>query len=143
MEPNEPESRPTGPSRFEDLSEFRDLSSAPTPAAARRRPALVTTATVVFAVSAILNGIVVFAFSPTGGALWVSAVLGAGQALGAVLVFLLVPLGRPFGIALGFAGVVMGVALATGDAMSGLVTIGVNGFVIYGLAASGPAFRRG
>jgi len=40
--------------------------------------------------------------------------------------------------------VVIGVVIAAqGSAPSGLVTIGLHGFVMYALAASGPSFRRG
>lgn len=129
------------PSRFEDLSDIR----VPTPARGRPgRPAIVTMATVVLFVSALMNGIVVGTGLVDGSALWLSAGLAASQILGALLVALLVPIGRPLGIVLGIVGVIIGLAgAARGSAASGLVTIGLNGFVIYALAASGPSFRRG
>jgi len=141
MDPTPPQGDEPKRSRFEDLSDIQ----VPTPQPGRTgRPAIVTTAAVVLFVSALMNGIVVAALSPEGSSLWISATLGALQAIGALLAVLLVPVGRPLGIALGALGVAIGISVAAGgSAASGLVTIGLNGFVIYALAASGPAFRRG
>ena len=140
--PEEPRSREEpARSRFEDLS---NLEVPVAKAAPPRRPAIVTTASVVLFVSALMNGIVVVAFTPTGASLWLSSALAVCQALGSALVVLLVPVGRPLGIALGLVGMVIGIAVAAdGGAASGLVTIGLNGFVVYALAASGPSFHRG
>jgi hypothetical protein len=38
---------------------------------------------------------------------------------------------------------VLGLVSARSSAANGLVTMALNGFVIYALASSGPAFRRG
>jgi hypothetical protein len=38
---------------------------------------------------------------------------------------------------------VLGIVSARTSPANGLVTMGLNGFVIYALASSGPAFRRG
>jgi hypothetical protein len=140
--PEEPRERAALPrSRFEDLSDLEVPVARPTRVG---RPAIVTTAAVVLSVSALMNAIVVIGFRPEGTSLWISAGLAVGQALGALLVVLLVPVGRPYGIAIGVVGVVLGLVVATdGSAGSGLVTMGLNGFVIYALAASGPSFRRG
>jgi uncharacterized membrane protein HdeD (DUF308 family) len=70
-------------------------------------------------------------------------VLGVAELAGAVLVFALHPLGRPLGIGLGCIGIVLGIVSATSAPASGLVTLALNGFVIYALASSGQAFRRG
>jgi hypothetical protein len=40
-------------------------------------------------------------------------------------------------------GIGLGIARASSTPASGLVTILLNAFVIYALASSGPAFRRG
>ena len=140
MEPRPPQDDPS-PSRFEDLSDIQ----VPTPVRGRpSRPAIVTTAAVVLFVSALMNGIVAGTGLVEGSALMLSGGLAAAQALGALLAVLLVPIGRPFGVVLGAIGVVIGLVIAArGSAASGLTTIGLNGFVIYALAASGPSFRRG
>ena len=140
MEPTPPSDEPRR-SRFEDLSDIRVPMPRP---AERSRPAIVTTAAVVLFVSALMNGIVAALLSPEGSSLWITACLAVAEAVGALLVVLLVPFGRPFGIVLGAIGFVIGLTVAIdGAAASGLVTMGVNGFVIYALAASGPSFRRG
>lgn len=141
MEQRPPQDDRPSPSRFEDLSDIH----VPTPVRGRpSRPAIVTTAAVVLFVSALMNGIVAGAGLVEGSALMLSGGLAVAQALGALLVVLLVPIGRPFGVVLGAIGVVIGLVIAArGSAASGLVTIGLNGFVIYALAASGPSFRRG
>ncbi len=103
-----------------------------------------TTAAVVLFVSALMNGVAAGLLSLEGSSLWVSAGLAVAQLVGALLVALLLPIGRPLGIVLGVVGVVMGLSVALdGGTSSGLITMGLNGFVIYALAASGPSFRRG
>lgn len=142
MEPSPPDQDEPRRSRFEDLSDI----TAQVPALARpgRRPAIVTTAAVVLFVSALMNGVAAGLLSLEGSSLWVSAGLAVAQLLGALLVALLHPVARPLGIILGVVGVVMGLSVALdGGATSGLITMGLNGFVIYALAASGPSFRRG
>jgi hypothetical protein len=51
--------------------------------------------------------------------------------------------GRWLGIVLAVVGIGLGIARASSTPASGLVTILLNAFVIYALASSGPAFRRG
>ena len=109
----EPSSRPPG-SRFEDLSDFEVPVDAV--ATGHRTPILITAAVVLFA-----------------GALF--AVL--------YLVLLLRQSGRWLGIVLAVVGIGLGIARASSTPASGLVTILLNGFVIYALASTGPAFRRG
>jgi hypothetical protein len=97
-------------------SSFEDLSDigVPAPMPSRpRRTAIVSMAALVLTVSAVMNAIVVIALSPEGAARAISGVLAVTQGVAAVL------------------------------AMSGLITVALNGYVIYALASSGPAFRRG
>ena len=68
--------------------------------------------------------------------------LGVFELVATALVAMLHPLGRPIGIALGCVGLVLGLVSARSSPANGLVTMGLNGFVIYALASSGPAFRR-
>ena len=70
-------------------------------------------------------------------------VYGSLQAVAGVLVLLLRQSGRWLGIVLAVVGIGLGIARASSTPASGLVTILLNGFVIYALASSGPAFRRG
>lgn len=141
MEPRPPGEDEPSRSRFEDLS---DLTVPVAPRGRRSRPAIVTTSAIVLFVSGLMNAIVAVALTPEGTALWLSAGLAISQGVGALLVVLLVPIGRPIGITLGAVGVVVGFAAAAdGSVTSGLMTMALSGFVIYALAASGPAFRRG
>ncbi len=68
---------------------------------------------------------------------------GALQAVAGLLVVLLRQNGRWLGLVLAVVGIGLGIARASSTPASGLVTILLNGFVIYALASSGPAFRRG
>jgi uncharacterized membrane protein HdeD (DUF308 family) len=139
--PEDPASAPSvsGRSRYEDY----DLT-VPTPQAApRRRTPTIAVAALVLAFSGLLPLITAVAFRPSGGATIALIVLGVAELAGAVLVFALHPLGRPLGIGLGCIGIVLGIVSATSAPASGLVTLALNGFVIYALASSGQAFRRG
>lgn len=137
--PEEPTTPPR--SRFEDLSDIQVPAARP---ARPARSAIVTTAAIVLFVSALMNAIAVIGFDPEGTTLLILVALAVGQAIGSLLVVFLVPVGRAFGIVLGVLGIILGLSVAIqGSAGSGLVTMGLNGFVIYALAASGPSFRRG
>ncbi len=132
-EPSQPsEPTPTGRSRYEDF----DLE-VPQPTASRgsRTPTLTVAAVVLF-FSGLLPLISVLAFRPSGDVAIVLAVLGVAELIGATLVFLLRPLGRPLGI-------VLGIVTGRSSPANGLVTIGLNGYVIYAMAVSGSSFRRG
>jgi len=138
--PVPPDPVPTGRSRYEDY----DLSdvAAPAPAPRRRTPTLAVAA-LVLAISGVLPMITVVAFRPEGSAALAFLVLGIAEIAGAALVFMLHPLGRPVGLVLGCIGIGLGIAAAAQSPANGVVTIALNGFVIYALASSGPAFRRG
>lgn len=141
MEPTPPGHDEPRRSRFEDLSDIHVPPPAPRHA---RRPAIVTTAAAVLFVSALMNGIAAALLSPEGATLWLMASLAAAQLATALAAVLLVPIGRPVGIVVGVTGIVVGLSVAIdGATTSGLITMGLNGFVVYALAASGPSFRRG
>lgn len=141
MEPTPPGDDAPRRSRFEDLSDIQ--APPPTPRHARR-PAIVTTAAAVLFVSALMNGIAAALLSPEGVTLWLMAGLAVVQLATALAAVLLVPIGRPIGIVVGVTGIVVGLSVAIdGATTSGLITMGLNGFVVYALAASGPSFRRG
>ena len=137
-EPNTPD-RPLGRSHYEDF----DLSATPPPQrASRRRTPTLTVAAIVLGVSGVLKLLTAF-FLPIGET-WAIAlgVLGVLELAATALVAMLHPLGRPVGIALGFLGLVVGLLSARSSPANGLVTMGLNGFVVYALASSGAAFRR-
>jgi hypothetical protein len=139
-EPSQPpEPTPTGRSRYEDY----DLEvPQPTAAPGSRTPTL-TVAAVVLGFSGLLPLLSVLAFRPSGDVAIVLVVLGIAELIGATLVFLLHPLGRPVGIVLGCVGIVLGIVTGRSSPANGFVTIGLNGYVIYAMAISGSAFRRG
>jgi hypothetical protein len=134
-----PEPQPTGRSHYEDLNFEVPLA---TPAPGRRTPT-VTVAAVVLGFSGLLPLISVIAFSPSGGVAIALLVLGVAELLGAALVLLLHPLGRALGFVLGSVGLVIGLITARSSPANGLVTMGLNGYVIYAMAISGASFRRG
>jgi hypothetical protein len=145
-EPSEtPEDRATGAPSVPGRSRYEDYDLAvPTPQAApRRRTPTIAVAALVLALSGLLPLITVVAFRPGGRATIGLAVLGVAELVGALLVFALHPFGRPLGIGLGCIGIVLGVVSAASSPANGLVTLALNGFVIYALASSGQAFRRG
>jgi hypothetical protein len=132
--------QPSGRSRYEDF----DLSvKPPLPRAVGRRTPTLTVAAVVLGFSGVLPLLTVFLFHVGGTAAVALAVLGVLELTAAALVAMLRPIGRPIGIALGCLGLVLGIVSARTSPANGLVTMGLNGFVIYALASSGPAFRRG
>jgi hypothetical protein len=141
----EPDEPPPGRSRYEDF-DLADLQAGPQQGAARptgRRTPLLTVAAIVLAVSGLMPILVVIGFHPGGGAEAALLVWGILCLATAALVFLLVPVGRPLGIAVGCIGVVIGVLSARHSAVNGLIAIGLTGYVIYACAVSGPSFRRG
>jgi len=132
--------RPLGRSHYEDF----DLSAAPQPSgASRRRTPTLTVAAIVLGFSGVLPLLTVVLFDVGGSMAIALVVLGVLELLAAAFVGMLHPLGRPIGIALGCVGIVLGLVSARSSAANGLVTMALNGFVIYALASSGPAFRRG
>jgi hypothetical protein len=143
--PKDPDDRPSdsaapiGRSRYEDY----DLTVPTSQAGPRRRTPTVAVAALVLAFSGLLPLITVMAFRPSGAGSVVLATLGVAELAGAALVFMLHPVGRSLGIVLGALGIVLGVYAATRSPANGLVTIALNGYVIYALASSGAAFRRG
>jgi hypothetical protein len=134
-----PEPPPTGRSHYEDL-DFEVPQATPAPG--RRTPTL-TVAAVVLLFSGLLPLVSVLAFRPGGGATIALIVLGIAELLGAALVLLLYPFGRMLGFALGGVGLVIGLLTARTSPANGLVTMGLNGYVIYAMAISGASFRRG
>jgi len=144
---DEPTERPEGasPSQSHGRSRYEDfdLSDTPPPVAIGRRTPTLTVAAVVLGFSGVLPLLTIFLFQVEGTATIALAVLGVLELTAAALVAMLRPLGRPVGIALGCLGVVLGVVSAQSSPANGLVTMALNGFVIYALASSGPAFRRG
>lgn len=139
-EPEErPEPAPTGRARYEDL-DFE--VPQPTVARGRRTPTL-TVAAVVLGFSGLLPLLAVVGFRPTREVALGLIVLGVAELIGAALVLLLHPFGRTLGFVLGCVGLVLGLVTARSSPANGLVTMGLNGYVIYAMAVSGSSFRRG
>ena len=134
-----PEPAPTGRSSYEDF----DIEVPKPMAGPRRRTPTVTVAAIVIGISGLLNVLAVFGFGLGGAIAGVLLVLGVAQLVGAALVFLLQPIGRIAGFALGSVGIVIGVLQARSSPADGLVTLGLNAYVIYAMAVSGSSFRRG
>jgi hypothetical protein len=137
-------------SRFEDLTNFEVPVDAV--ATGHRTAILITGAVVLFAgaLFAVLYVVLLLPFassekgsSVSGSLVGFLLVYGLLQAAAGVLVVLLRQSGRWLGIVLAVVGIGLGIARASSTPASGLVTILLNAFVIYALASSGPAFRRG
>jgi hypothetical protein len=137
-------------SRFEDLTNFEVPVDAV--ATGHRTGILITGAVVLFAgaLFAVLYVVLLLPFASSEKGSSVSGCLvgfllvyGLLQAVAGVLVVLLRQSGRWLGIVLAVVGIGLGIARASSTPASGLVTILLNAFVIYALASSGPAFRRG
>ena len=137
-------------SRFEDLTNFEVPVDAV--ATGHRTAILITAAVVLFAgaLFAVLYVVLLLPFassekgsSVSGALVGFLLVYGSLQAVAGVLVLLLRQSGRWLGIVLAVVGIGLGIARASSTPASGLVTILLNAFVIYALASSGPAFRRG
>ena len=142
-------STPPG-SRFEDLTNFEVPVDAV--ATGHRTAILITAAVVLFAgaLFAVLYVVLLLPFassekgsSVSGALVGFLLVYGSLQAVAGVVVLLLRQSGRWLGIVLAVVGIGLGIARASSTPASGLVTILLNAFVIYALASSGPAFRRG
>ena len=127
----------TGRSRFEDW----DVPEAAVARTASRSPSVVTAA-VVLLVSALLNVLAAVVFHPSAGATAFYLALGGVQLVAGLLVLARQPAGRWLGIALGVVGIGVGVAIMSRNGINGLITILLNGFVIYALAAFPSSFRR-
>jgi hypothetical protein len=121
-------------------------------ATGHRTAILITAAVVLFAgaLFAVLYVVLLLPFassekgsSVSGALVGFLLVYGSLQAVAGVLVLLLWQSGRWLGIVLAVVGIGLGIARASSTPASGLVTILLNAFVIYALASSGPAFRRG
>jgi hypothetical protein len=136
--PPEPDPSPSH-NRFED---FEIPTPMATPRGRARRPAVVTTAAIVLLVAGLLNLLAVVLFRPSGTATVLFLLLGVAQFAGAILIVLLLPIGRTLGFVLGAVGIVLGVVRASDNATSALMSIALNGFVIYALVTGGPAFNR-
>jgi hypothetical protein len=153
-DPTQPSS--SGPARTPSGSRFEDLTDFEVPADAvatgHRTAILITAAVVLFAgaLFAVLYLVLLLPFASSEKGSSVSGVLvgfllvyGLLQAVAGVLVVLLRQSGRWLGIGLAVVGIGLGIARASSTPASGLITILLNAFVIYALASSGPAFRRG
>jgi hypothetical protein len=139
-EPQTPQDPPpAGRSRYEDF----DLEVPQPMATPGRRTPTITVAAVVLGFSGLLPLLSVLAFSPSTETAIGLIVLGIAELLGAALVALLHPFGRILGVALGCVGLVIGLLTARSSPANGLVTMGLNEYVIYAMAVSGAAFRRG
>ncbi|HEX6843514.1 MAG TPA: hypothetical protein VF235_00215 [Actinomycetota bacterium] len=136
MEPRDDE--PARRSSFEDFE-----NPVPAPSARPRRSGIVVTAAAVLAVNGLLNVLLVALFRPSGSIVWLYLALGALQVGAAVLVVLLRPIGRTLGLVLGGLGIVLALVRAPDDALSALLSVALNAFVLYALGVSGPSFRRG
>jgi hypothetical protein len=164
MDPNDPNDRPppADPDPPDEAPRFSKYErfDIPVPIPAKgpkRRPPVVTTAAVVLLVSALFYGLGVALLEMAGSSgnklagvqLSSSAStvlflgLGAFQAAAGLLVLALRPVGRTLGITLAIVGIALALLGAASDAVNTLLSLALNGFVIYALATSRSSFTRG
>jgi hypothetical protein len=157
LEPSSIEPEPSGePPKVSRYERF-DIP-VPMPAKGpKRRPAAVTTAAVVLLVSALFSALGIALLKVAGGSGYelagvhlsstASSVLFLGlgglQAITGVLVLMLKASGRSLGIALAVVGIVLALLGVASDAVNTLLSLALNGFVIYALGTSGSSFTRG
>jgi hypothetical protein len=157
LEPSSIEAEPSGePPKVSRYERF-DIP-VPMPAKGpKRRPAAVTTAAVVLLVSALFSALGIALLKVAGGSGYelagvhlsstASSVLFLGlgglQAITGVLVLMLKASGRSLGIALAVVGIVLALLGVASDAVNTLLSLALNGFVIYALGTSGSSFTRG
>jgi hypothetical protein len=164
MEPSDPNVEPSsvepeppeGPPKVSRYERF-DIP-VPMPAKGpKRRPAAVTTAAVVLLVSALFSALGIALLKMAGGSGYelagvhlssgASAVLFLGlgglQAIAGLLVLMLNPAGRSLGIMLAVVGIVLALLGVASDSVNTLLSLALNGFVIYALGTSGSSFTRG
>jgi hypothetical protein len=129
----------TGRSRFEDW-EIPDPDRVAR-VSTGRTPTLVIAA-VVLGAAGLIPLLALVAFDVSGTTALLLGAIGVFDLVACALVAMLRPLGRPIGIAAGTVGVLVGLVTAGNNGLNALLTIGLNGFVIYAVATSGGAFRR-
>jgi hypothetical protein len=136
--PATPPDEPPRRSSFEDFE-------IPVPAAIPRgrRPAVITTATVVLAVAGLMNVLYVLLFGGSASQAVLFLLLGAAQLVTAALLVVMAPIGRTAALAVGGIGILLGFVQAIQAPTSGLMSMALNGFVVWAAFAGGPAFRRG
>ena len=94
-------------------------------------------------VAGLMNVLFVVLFGQAGSVAPVYLVLGAAQLVTAGALVMMLPIARPAGLTMGALGIVLGAVQAIEAPVSGLMSMALNGFVIYAVVAAGPSFRRG
>jgi len=121
----------------------------PTPVAGPpRRPGPVTGAAwalIVIGVLTLLAGLFVSGLGIEVGAvavvMTIVLAIGAGNVLAGVLVLRLSPIGRVLGFVFAGLGLVGGIAQLGRSAGSSIITLAVDGFILWALATNGDSFR--
>jgi len=138
VEPPTPPEEPVPRSSFEDFEIPEPVAAPPA-----HRPAVITTAALVLLVAGLMNILFVVLFRQAGSSAPLYVVMGGAQLITAVLLALMLPVGRQAAFVMGGLGAVLGFVQALGAPTGGLMSMALNGFVIYAAAATGPSFRRG
>ena len=112
----------------------------------RRRPTRIAAAAAALAIAGMFSGAGTLLLSGTGASTaTVAFAAGFGGLLlaSAVLVFLMIPWARGLGIAVAAIGLVFGVVRIVDGTEQALIDLIAYGYVLFTLATSGDAFRRG
>jgi hypothetical protein len=118
----------------------------PTPQVVHGRSSTVAAAAGALAIAGLFAVAGAALVAGTGGSATQIVLVGAfgvAQLATAVLVFRQVPVGRPVGIALAAIGVVFGLVRLIDGTGIALLDLVAYAFVVWALATSGDAFRRG
>ncbi len=118
----------------------------PTPRAARGRSQTVSAAAGALAIAgffSLAGAALIGGVGGSGAQVGIAGAFGVVQLSVAVLVFRQAPVGRTAGLGIASVGLVFGLVRLPDGSVNALLAMAAYGFVIWALASSGAAFRRG
>jgi len=118
----------------------------PTPRTAGGRSQAVSGAAGALAIAGLFSlagAVLIGGVGGSGAQVGIAGAFGVVQLIVAVLVFRQVPVGRTGGLGIAAVGIVFGLVRLRDGSANAVLALAAYGFVIWALASSGAAFRRG